>query len=142
MLKRRALLYDEPPGRSVIQHEALALIEQRPPSATGWWRFEGSSLIDCVIATDRLVITVEGKRNEPTSPATDWYPQRSQLVRNLEAASQLADGRAWGTLLLTEEALANVTTSSTLTSASSPGSKAATRSASPSHELSATTADL
>ena len=62
-------------------------------------------MIDCVLMTDRLVISIEGKRTEPLSAATDWYPQRSQLVRNLEAANQLARGRAWASLLMSEEAI-------------------------------------
>lgn len=100
---RRALLFDETPGREQAQQEALRLIDDLPASTRAWWRFEGSSWIDCVIATERLVITVEGKRTEPLSLATHWYPKRLQLVRNLEAARQLAKGRAWGTLLLSEQ---------------------------------------
>lgn len=103
--KRRALLYDDPPGRQHTQREALRLIDELPPSTSAWWRFEGSSWIDCVIATDRVVITVEGKRTEPLSAATDWYPKRSQLVRNLEAARQLSNGRRCATLLLREQAV-------------------------------------
>lgn len=101
--RRRALLYGDPPGREQTQREALRLIEELPPSTSAWWRFEGSSWIDCLIATDRLVITVEGKRKEGLSAATDWYPRRSQLVRNLEAAQQLSNGRRYATLLLSEE---------------------------------------
>lgn len=67
-------------------------LDQVGPSRSGWWRFEGSSHIDCVLETDRLVVTVEGKRTETLSPATHWYPSRSQLGRNLEAARQLAKG--------------------------------------------------
>jgi hypothetical protein len=59
-------------------------------------------MIDCVLITDSLVVTVEGKRTEPLSAATDWYPKRSQLVRNLEAAQQLAKGRAWASVLISE----------------------------------------
>ena len=62
-------------------------------------------MVDCVLMTDKLVVTVEGKRTEPLSPATDWYPKRSQLVRNLEAAKQLANGRCWASLLVSETAL-------------------------------------
>lgn len=102
---RRALLYDEPPGREDAQAQALELLEQRPVSERGWWRFEGSSFIDCVLATDRLVVTVEGKRTEQLSAATDWYPLRSQIVRNLEAARQIAKGRNWATLVISETEL-------------------------------------
>jgi len=62
-------------------------------------------MIDCVLITERLVLTVEGKRTEPLSAATAWYPKRSQLVRNLEAARQLANGRRWASLLLSERAI-------------------------------------
>jgi hypothetical protein len=57
-------------------------------------------MIDCALLTETLVVTVEGKRTEALSPATDWYPRRSQLVRNLEAAKQLAKGRAWASVLI------------------------------------------
>jgi hypothetical protein len=66
-------------------------------------------MIDCVLFTEALVVTVEGKRTEPLSPATDWYPKRSQLVRNLEAAKQLAKGRAWASMLVSEEPVAEGT---------------------------------
>jgi hypothetical protein len=59
-------------------------------------------MVDCVLMTPQLVVTVEGKRTEPLSAATDWYPNRSQLVRNLEAAKQLANGRSWATMILSE----------------------------------------
>ena len=62
-------------------------------------------MLDCVLMTDRLVVTVEGKRTEPLSAATDWYPKRSQLVRNLEAAKQLAKGRRWASVLVSESVL-------------------------------------
>lgn len=104
---RRALLRDDPSGsRAGAQERARELIEKRSPFSPEWWRFEGVTQLDCVLMTDRLVITVEGKRNEPLSPATDWYPRRSQLVRNLEAAKQLANGRRWASLLLSEQPLA------------------------------------
>lgn len=100
---RRALVHDDPPGsRSDAQAQARELVATRPTSAREWWRFEGTSMLDCLLLTDKLVITIEGKRTEPLSAATDWYPRRSQLVRNLEAAKQLSAGRAWGSLLLSE----------------------------------------
>lgn len=59
-------------------------------------------MLDCVLLTDKLVVTIEGKRTEPLSSATDWYPKRSQLVRNLDAAKQLSKGRAWASVLISE----------------------------------------
>lgn len=102
---RRAMLYDEPPGREAGMQQALHLIETKSPTTRAWWRLEGVTRIDCLLATDRVVVTVEGKRTEPLSPATDWYRARSQLVRNLEAARQLAHGRRWGTLLISQHAI-------------------------------------
>ena len=107
---RRALLYDDPPGARVrAQERARELLTRRSPFSREWWRFEGVTQLDCVLMTDRLVVTVEGKRRESLSPATDWFPQRSQLVRNLEGARQLAEGRRWASLLLSERPLADGT---------------------------------
>ena len=69
---RKALLYDSPPGsREETQANARQLVATRPTSAREWWRFEGTSMLDCVLMTESLVITVEGKRTEPLSAATD-----------------------------------------------------------------------
>jgi hypothetical protein len=100
---RRALLDDEPPGRSEAQRQARELVATRPPNAREWWRFEGESMLDCVLMSDRLVVTIEGKRTEPISATTEWYPKRSQLVRNIEAAKQLAHGRQWCSILISEQ---------------------------------------
>jgi hypothetical protein len=59
--------------------------------------------------TDRLVVTVEGMGTDALSPATEWYPRRSQLVRDLEAAKQLAKGREWASLLISDEPLFDAT---------------------------------
>jgi hypothetical protein len=100
---RTSLLYSEPPGsRAEVQARARDLVASRPTSSREWWRFEGTSMLDCVLLTEKLVITVEGKRTEPLSAATDWYPKRTQLVRNLEAAKHLSNGRAWASVLISE----------------------------------------
>lgn len=100
---RRALIDDDPPGsRKEVQEHARMLVATRPPGTRAWWRFEGTTMLDCAVITDRLVVTIEGKRTERLSPATEWYPKRSQLVRNLEAAKQLAHGRRWASLLISE----------------------------------------
>ncbi len=54
-------------------------------------------------------MTVEGKRTEPLSSSTHWYELRTQVARNLEAARDAADGRAWGCLLLSEHCVAEGT---------------------------------
>ena len=105
---RRALLLDDPPGSQArAQQRARELLAAGPPLAPAWWRFEELAPIDCVLITDRLVVTIAGKRTEGLEPATAWYPQRSELVRNLEAARLLAEDRRWASLVLSDEPLAD-----------------------------------
>lgn len=95
---RRALIDDDPPGaRAKAQDRAHELMRTASAFASDWWRFEDASKLDCVLMTDRLVLVIE---TDPLSPATDWYPQRTRLVRDLEAAEQLARERAFATLVL------------------------------------------
>jgi hypothetical protein len=99
---RRALIDDDPPGaRARAQDRAHELMRTASASASAfssdWWRFEDASKLDCVLMTHRLVLMIE---TDPLSPATDWYPQRTRLVRDLEAASRLARDRAFATLVL------------------------------------------
>jgi hypothetical protein len=103
---RRALLLDDPRGSQArAQERARELLATRSLVGREWWRFEAVSRLDCVLITDRLVLTIVGKRTEPLTATTEWYPQRSQLVRDLEAAKGLSEGKQWATLLLSEEPL-------------------------------------
>jgi hypothetical protein len=67
-----------------------------------WWAFEGFTHVDCCLMTDRAVVFIEGKRTDSVSPSTLWFKQRSQLWRNVEAAEQLANGRAFAVILAVE----------------------------------------
>jgi hypothetical protein len=102
---RRALLCDDPPGSQAKAqeraHELLAAT--RTLFGHEWWRFETVQTLDCVLITNRVVITVEGRRADAPAPATRWYPQRTQLVRDLEAARGLADGKQWASLVLSDQ---------------------------------------
>jgi hypothetical protein len=102
---RRALFHDEPPGSAVARREGHDELTRLGVAGSHrrWWVFEGTTSIDCLLMTDRLVLAIEGKRTDRLAPSTSWYPLRSQLVRNLEAAGDLARGRAFATLLVTEE---------------------------------------
>ena len=71
-------------------------------SSKKWWAFEGFTKVDCFIATDRLKVYVEGKRTELLSPSTAWFPQRNQLVRNVEAAREDAGTVPFVCLVLRE----------------------------------------
>jgi hypothetical protein len=107
---RRALLLDDPPGSQArAQERARELLAAGPPLSLAWWRFEELAKLDCVLITDRLVVTIGGKRTASLGPATDWYPERSELVRNLEAARLLAQDRRWASLVLSDEPLPDAT---------------------------------
>jgi hypothetical protein len=98
---RRALLDDDPPGvRARAQERAHELLRRSAPFGEAWWRFEQAHTADCLLTTDRLVLLVHGGDDGP-APATPWFPQRTALVRDLEAARRLGDGgKAWGVLAL------------------------------------------
>ena len=100
---RRALLRDDPPGsRARAQERARELLRSRSVLSQEWWRFERPTTLEGVLMTDRFVVSILGGSPDPLGPATPWYPARSRLIRVLEAARELAEGRVWGTLLLTE----------------------------------------
>ncbi len=85
-----------------------------------WWSFEGFTEVDCCLETDRLVLFVEGKRLEPLSPSTAWFPERSQLIRNLEVAAERAGQRAAAVLLVTETPIHDPLAEHTTLRASTP----------------------
>jgi hypothetical protein len=104
---RRALIYDLPPGsRTKAQQRARELMKVRSALSREWWRFDYMTTLDCLLMTDRLLIAVQGARAEPPAPATEWYPQRSQVVRALEAACQLGTDRPWASVLVSDRPLA------------------------------------
>jgi hypothetical protein len=101
-LLRRALVLDEPSGSRVrAQERARDLIPVRSAFSEEWWRFEETFWPDVVLMSDRLALTVVGTE-DTLEPVSAWYPQRSVLVRALEAAERLADERRWGTIVLSE----------------------------------------
>lgn len=70
-----------------------------------WWAFEGFTSVDFYIETDHLRIYVEGKRTEALSPSTVWYPRRNQLLRNLESAQSDASGVPFACVIIAEESM-------------------------------------
>ncbi len=107
---RRALVLDDPPGsQERAQDRARELLTTRSALSREWWRLEEPAILDCVLITPRIVITVAGKRDEGLRPSTGWYPQRTDLIRDLEAARQMAAGRRWATLLLSDRPIADAT---------------------------------
>lgn len=100
---RRALLCDDPPGSQArAQDRARELLGARSALSREWWRFEDVTRLDCVLITPRLVVTVNGQGAGALHPASAWYPPRPKLVRDLEAARQIAAERTWATVLLAD----------------------------------------
>lgn len=99
---RRALIDDEPEGsRLRAQERARELMAERSALSKEWWRFEERAPVQCVLSTTALTLTIGSA--DVLSPSTPWYPARTQLVRNLEAARTLAgDGQRFASLLLSE----------------------------------------
>jgi hypothetical protein len=92
-------------AKSDAQTSALRALERNgaEKSSGQWWAFEGFTEVDCCLETDRIVLVIEGKRTENLSESTAWYPGRNQLHRNLEAARDLAAGRKFGVLVISEQ---------------------------------------
>jgi hypothetical protein len=76
-------------GDSKTIAEAHLLLDSQPPRYA-WYVLEGQSRPDAYLETDNLIIVIEGKRTErkPTT-ATTWMPQRSQMLRHMDAAWEI-----------------------------------------------------
>ncbi len=86
--KREAFLEND----KNVQMEALNALDkcQNTPDRI-WWRFEGVTKVDCALKTSNAVIFIEGKRTEQgASKDVLWYPNRNQVLRNLDCASEYA----------------------------------------------------
>ena len=95
--------YADPRHRIDAIAEGLRCMREKGEQRGAWWIFEGETHVDFYIETDRGVrIYVEGKRTEGLSPGTLWFRERSQFVRNLEAAREHAKGGPYACLLLSE----------------------------------------
>lgn len=73
--------------------QALELL-RTAPSGKKWYILEGASKPDAFLATSDVVVVIEGKRTEsaPTT-VTDWMPVRHQMLRHLDGALEVLDGR-------------------------------------------------
>jgi hypothetical protein len=89
--RRKRLLAGDP----VVRDEALAALARvgAEGSRRKWWAFEGFTSVDCRLETESLLLFIEGKRTEPISDSTDWFPGRNQVIRNLEVARAQSAGR-------------------------------------------------
>jgi len=82
--KRAALLARDP---ATVRMALDAIDNPGLSHERRWWCFEGTTMVDCAIITNRLAIFIEGKRTEVgPSSGVSWYPSRNQVVRNLDCA--------------------------------------------------------
>lgn len=74
--------------------EALAILEKRRSAGRAWYVLEGPSQPDVYLATDDVIVVVEGKRTE-TAPetSTEWMNTRHQMIRHLDAAWEIRQNR-------------------------------------------------
>ncbi|MEN6587359.1 MAG: hypothetical protein ABFE02_15065 [Sulfuricella sp.] len=93
-------------GDKKVRDEALSGLDRFGVcgSKWKWWAFEGFTSVDCLLETERLLVFIEGKRTEGISSATDWFPRRNQVIRNVEVAREMAGkSKEYAVLLCAEQ---------------------------------------
>lgn len=89
-----------------VRKEGISLLESEGVyrSSRQWWAFEGFTEMDCLIETEHYLLGFEGKRTDLVSSSTYWFPDRNQIVRNLEVLAELArkSEKDYAFILLTE----------------------------------------
>ena len=74
-------------GDAETIREATALLEQPTLPRKAWYILEGPTWPDVYLRTDRLVIVIEGKNEEPEhTTRTDWMEVRYQMLRHIDGA--------------------------------------------------------
>lgn len=99
VLRKRQLLSRRDP---ITVAEAYSLIE-RGRTGQHWFKLEGESYPDACFQTPKIMLVVEGKRTErECTTKTKWMGRRSQLVRHMDAALEIAGTRRVFGLLIVE----------------------------------------
>lgn len=97
-VRREGLVIREP----AMIAKALRLLEEAP-AARGWYVLEGPSQPDACLETDSLLIVIEGKRTErKATTTTTWMPFRSQMLRHMDAAWGVRNGKRVLGLMIVE----------------------------------------
>jgi hypothetical protein len=88
--RRQELAAGDPAARD----DALQALAASSGHRRGWFVFEGPTSVDVYLATPNVIAVIEGKRTEasPTTK-TEWMPVRHQLLRNIDAALEIAGER-------------------------------------------------
>lgn len=100
--KRVALAAGDPE----VLSEALFCLSQVPAGKVlraKWFIFEGPSKPDAFFVTSTFILVVEGKRKETSlDTETTWMANRPQLIRHMDGAMAIAEGRTVLSMLLVE----------------------------------------
>jgi len=74
--------------------DALKRLAERRGSGRAWYVLEGPTQPDVYLDTEEVVVVIEGKRSEPgPTTSTDWMPVRHQMLRQLDSAWEVRQGR-------------------------------------------------
>lgn len=96
--KRLALAKGDP----TTINEALEGV-QRGKLHRKWYALEGFSAPDVFLVTEHVILVIEGKRTEKNCTTnTKWMSNRSQLLRHMDAATEIAGNRQVYGLLIVE----------------------------------------
>jgi hypothetical protein len=88
---RRQQLVDRDPR---MLQQAHALLDRSHARTGEWCVFEGVTQPDVYIETESLIIVIEGKRTEARATrGTAWMPVREQLLRHLDCAWEVRNGK-------------------------------------------------
>uniref|UniRef100_C6DZE9 Uncharacterized protein n=1 Tax=Geobacter sp. (strain M21) TaxID=443144 RepID=C6DZE9_GEOSM len=95
--KRERLVNRDPATRD----EALQLL--KGPYRKAWYTLEGKSQPDAFFEGENFIVVIEGKRTERRSTTTTaWMPERNQMLRHMDAAWELAQGKKVLGLMIVE----------------------------------------
>lgn len=88
-----------------MMKEAINLLNEKGVQGSGkqWWAFEGFTRVDCLLETDEFILGIEGKRTDTVSSKIAWFPQRNQIVRNLEAIKEKAGSKSYAVILMNKD---------------------------------------
>jgi len=88
-----------------MMKDALNLLNEKGAqgSRKQWWAFEGFTRVDCLLETDEFILGIEGKRTDTVSSIIAWFPQRNQIIRNLEAIKEKAGSKFYAVILMNKD---------------------------------------
>lgn len=93
--------------QKLVNKEPAAIAEAREllkgPYRKAWYTLEGVSQPDAFLETEDFIAVIEGKRTERKSTTTTtWMPGRNQMLRHMDAAWEIANGKRIFGLMIVE----------------------------------------